>query len=168
MFLLLAPAGLAAQSGDSATLQSILQELRQMRQDMLGMTVVAQRVQILLYRIQLQDDAAKKAEQHHTQTRLKLMGAQRARTDAENELRESEGKLSSLQNPAERTAIERVVSEMKKRADIWSRDESDSRAAEAEAAGAVKVEQLKLAELQERLDRLEHQLEAYSRTAPAK
>jgi hypothetical protein len=48
---------------------------------------------------------------------------------------------------------------MKRRVDMWSQEESGLRAAEIEAASDLKGEQAKLADLQQRLGQLEHQLE---------
>jgi chromosome segregation ATPase len=70
-----------------------------------------------------------------------------------------------LQNPNQRGELEEVVRDMKRRVEMWSHDESSYRAAETAAAGDL-TEQAKLAELQQRLDRLEQQLESLS-TTPA-
>src|SRR5262245_871002 len=164
---LLASIAISAQSSDSSTLQAVLEELRQLRRDLYGMTLVAQRVQILLYRIQLQDDAMKKASQRYDQTNAKLRDAERNRSEAANGLKMAEEKLVSLQNPNERGQLEEVVREMKRRVEMWSHEESSYRAAETAAAGDLRAEQAKLAELQQRLDLLEQQLESLS-TIPAR
>lgn len=142
----LAPSTAFAQSTDSQTLQALLQEIRQIRNDLYGMTLVAQRVQILLYRIQLQEDAARRTALRYDQ-------------------KAAEERLSSLQNPNERAPHEEVAREMKRRAEMWSAEESSYRAAEAAAGSDLRNEQLKLLELQQRLDRLEQQLENYPRPA---
>jgi hypothetical protein len=149
-----------AQSSDSQTLPAILEELRQLRQDLLGTTVLAQRPQIHLYRLQLQDDAAKKATQRHEQTVAKLNDAQRARADATNGLKRAEDKLSSLGNQNQRTAVEAEVSEMKRRVEMSSQDELLLQAAEIAAANDLKNEKVTLADLQQHLYQLEHQLES--------
>jgi uncharacterized membrane protein len=83
LFLLVSTSAFA-QSSDAQTLQAILQELRELRQDLQGTTAVAQSVQILLYRLQLQDDVIKKATQRHDQTAAKVNDAERFRTEATN------------------------------------------------------------------------------------
>ena len=158
--LFLTSAALVAQSNDSQTLQAILQEVRQLRNDLAGTTVVAQRVQILLYRLQLQGDAVKNAAQRHDQTVTRVNDAERARLDAANGLRTVEERLASLGgNDSQRPVIEAQVIEMKRRVEMWSHDESDRRVVEIAAASDLKREQATLADLQQRLDELERQLQ---------
>ena len=126
------------------------------------MTLVSQRVQILLYRIQLQDDVTKKTTQRYDQASAKLRDAERNRGEAANGLRAAEGKLASLQNPNQRGEFEEVVREMKRRMECGLREENNYRAAESAAASDVRTEQAKLSELQQRLDRLEQQLQSTS------
>jgi len=167
-FLLFASSAALAQSGDSQTLQSLLQEVRQLRQDMHGLTVVAQRVHILLYRVQLQDDATKKAAQRYDQASARLRDADRAYSDAANGLKSVEERLPSLQNQKERDEAEAFVRDVKRRLEVLSQDRSLAQAAESSAASDFKVEQEKLAELQQRLDQLERQLETLSSPSTVK
>src|SRR5690348_8340227 len=119
----------SAQSADSQTLQSLLQEVRHLRQDIQGLTLTAQRVQILLYRVQLQDDDVKKAVQRYDQANGKLKDAERAHREAANGLKDAEDKLASLQSPKEREPLQEVAREMKRRADMWTQEESNFRSA---------------------------------------
>jgi len=157
-----------AQSSDSQTLAALLQQLRELRQDLHGMTLVAQRVQILLYRVQLQDDAAKKAALRYDHASAKLKDAERNRMEAVSGFKAAEDRLPSLQSPTDRKAGEEVVREMKRRVEMWSAEESSFRAMEVAAGNDLKAEQAKLLELQQRLDRLEQQLEQYALTPAAK
>jgi hypothetical protein len=161
--LLLTSPALLGQSNDSQTLQAILQEVRQLRSDLAGTTVAAQLVQILLYRLQLQGDAVKNAAQRHDQTVTRVNEAESARLVATNGLKAVEEKLASLgPNDSQRPVIEAQVSEMKRRIEMWARDESDRRVTEIAAGSDLKREQAALADLQQRLDVLERQLQSYS------
>jgi hypothetical protein len=166
--LILVSITMPAQSSDSQTLAALLQQLRELRQDLHGMTLVAQRVQILLYRVQLQDDAVKKAALRYDQASAKLKDAERNRMEAVGGFKTAEDRLASLQNPTDRKAGEEVVREMKRRVEMWSAEESSFRAMEVAAGNDLKVEQAKLLELQQRLDRLEQQLEQYALTPAAR
>jgi chromosome segregation ATPase len=165
-FLLLASTTMPAQSSDSQTLLALLQELRQLRQDMYRMTLGAQRAQILLHRIQLQDDATKKTIQRYEQTNARFRDAERAHAEAVSGLKAAEEKLASLQNPNQRGELEALVQEMKQRVEMSSREESGYRAADVAAGGDLRTEQAKLSDLQQRLDRLEQQMEATLRPSP--
>jgi hypothetical protein len=156
---------LLGQSTDSQTLQALLQEMRQLRQDLNGMTLIGQRVQILLYRVQLQDDATRKAGLRYDQVAGKLKDVERNRAEAVSGLKAAEDRLAAMQNANERKVGEVIAHEMKRRVDMWANDESAYRAAEVSAGSDLRTEQGKLLELQQRLDRLEQQLERYAPAA---
>jgi hypothetical protein len=160
--LLLTSATLVAQSADSQTLSAILTEIRQLRQELAGTTIAAQRVQILLYRLQLQGDAVKSAVQRHDQAAAKVKDAERNRIDAANGLKAVEEKLASLGKESERPALEAQVREMKRRVEMWTTDEGDLRAVEITADSEQKRERATLSELQQRLDQLENQFQNHS------
>lgn len=155
----LAASAMLAQPTDSQTLQALLQEMRQLRQELTNITAAAQRVQILLYRVQLQDDVVKKAAARHSQVAAKLKDAERNRVEAVGALKAAEDRLAAAQNPPDRKAGEEVANEMKRRVEMWSNDETGLRAVEVSAGIDLRTEQAKLLELQQRLDRLEQQLE---------
>jgi chromosome segregation ATPase len=160
----LAATCLLPQSADSQTLQAILQDLRQLRQDLAATTVAVQRIQILLYRLQLQEAAVRNATQRHDQTLEKVKNAEQALSNSADGLKAAEAKLASLADESQRPAVEAQVREMKRRIDMWSHDASEVRVTEIAADGDLKNEQAKLADLQQRLDRLERQLQ--TATAP--
>src|SRR6267143_4638954 len=57
---------------DSQTLQSLLLEVRQLRQDLQTTTIAGQRAQILIYRVQGQEAAVARASQRLDEARDKL------------------------------------------------------------------------------------------------
>ncbi len=166
LILLAGTQAAVAQSSDSQLLQQILEEIRQLRQEIRGTTLVAQRVQILLYRVQLQNDGTKKAHDHHEQLRARLNEAERRHADAVNGLKEAQEKLDSSQNSAERSALEELVRELKRRAEMAAQDESAAREAEISGSIDLKTEQAKLAEFQQKLETLELQIESYAASSP--
>ena len=58
--------------GDSQTLQALLSEVRQLRQDLQTTTIAGQRAQILIYRLQGQEAAVARASQRLDEARDKL------------------------------------------------------------------------------------------------
>jgi hypothetical protein len=153
---------LAAQSSDSQTLSAILAEIRQLRQELTATTAAAQGVQILLYRLQLQGDVVRNAVQRHDQAVAKVKDAERARLDAASGLKAAEDKLASMGNDSQRPTIEAQAREMKRRVEMWTRDEADSRAVEIGADSELRRERATLADLQQKLDQLDHQLQRYA------
>jgi hypothetical protein len=142
---------------------ALVQELRQLRQEIRGMTVAGQRVQILLHRLQWQDEATKRAVQRQSYESARLKEAQRAQTEASTSMKTVNEQLASLRDPAERSNLERVVGELTRRIETATRNEANFREAEVAAAADLAREQAKLTDLQQRLDRLEQQLESSSK-----
>jgi hypothetical protein len=124
--LFLAVSTVPAQSNDQ-TLQLLLQELREFRQEIRGMSLVSQRIQILLYRVQLQDEATRKATQRYDQANVKLRDAERALAEQTNGLKMAEEKLASLQNQSMRGSLEEAIQQLKRSIEIWSRDKNGIR-----------------------------------------
>jgi hypothetical protein len=165
--LLLTAPFLSAQSGEQ-TLQLLLQELRQFRQEIRGMSLVSQRIQILLYRVQLQEEATRRATQRHDQANAKVREAERVLAEQTGSLRTLEEKLAALQNPNERASLEHAMQQLKRSVEVWARDKDVYQVAELTAGSDLKVEQGKLSELQQRLDQLEQQLTNYAAPSPAR
>ena len=159
--LFVIPAALLAQSGDSQTLNAILQEIRQLRQDVTSMTLVAQRVQILLYRVQLQDNVVSKSAERHDMAKGSLEDAERNKAEVVGNIKQQEERLRNVQNPEERTQLENSIRELKGTLDMWTKEEQRFRNAEVDANNEYRSEEMKLTELQDRLNRMEVQLEAY-------
>ena len=159
---------LIAQSTDSETLRSILQEIRQLRQDFQGMTFVAQRVQILLYRIRQQDGLVDAARLRHEEAKEKLSNASGARSETAAALKDLENSLASARDDRHRAALEGQRREIERRQNMWTRKELELRAAEVDAGNELATAQATLDELRDRLDRLERQLEAYGTGGPAR
>src|SRR6266851_9632315 len=76
-FVFASPASFAqTASTDSQTLQALLDEVRQLRKDLQTTTVASQRVQIILYRLQLQEGAIARVQQRVDEVHSKLAEAQ--------------------------------------------------------------------------------------------
>jgi DNA repair exonuclease SbcCD ATPase subunit len=93
-FLLISTAAFGQTSStDSQTLQALLAEVRQLRQDLQNITVAAQRAQILVYRLQLQQAAVARASQRLDDARSKLEAAQANRKKVAAEIKKYEEML---------------------------------------------------------------------------
>ncbi len=104
--------------GDSQTLQALLSEVRQLRQDLHTTTIAAQRAQILIYRLQGQEAAVARASQRLDEAREKLarirlktrlesleneeQQRQTREIEAEQQLRAEEVRLSDLRDQLDR------------------------------------------------------------------
>ena len=85
--------------GDSQTLQALLLEVRQLRQDLQTTTIAGQRAQILIYRLQGQEAAMARAAQRLDEAREKLARIQDERKHVATDLKRQEEFISNTENP---------------------------------------------------------------------
>jgi hypothetical protein len=138
------------------TLQALLAEVHQLRMDLQSTTVTAQRVQILLYRVQLQQTTVNRASTHADEVHGKLAGAQQSRERVGQDLQRIQ---EAINNPAtDQNTVKQLQSrlvEMKKSVEMWQSEEQQWQAREIEAQSQLRNEQGKLSELQDTLDKLD-------------
>jgi chromosome segregation ATPase len=150
--------------GDSQTLQALLSEVRQLRQELRTTTIAAQRSQILIYRLQGQEASAGRASQRLEEAREKLARTQDARKHVAAEVKQSEDFVNNTENPAtQRKALENRLSELKARLESLESDEQQNQSREIEAEQQLRAEEVKLSDLRDQLDRLDKTLENASR-----
>src|SRR5260370_12717415 len=85
--------------GDSQTLQALLSEVRQLRQDLQTTTIAAQRAQILIYRLQGQEAAVARASQRLDEARETLARIQDERKPVPTDVTHHEHFISNTENP---------------------------------------------------------------------
>ena len=159
-FLLLAGVtlGQTAPAAPADTLQSLLNEVHQLRLDLQATTVTAQRVQILLYRVQLQQAAAARAASRLDEAHSRLADAQKQTAAAAATIRSLQDQAARNVDPKMAKDLEAVLAEQKRRLEAWQPDEQQWQAKEIDAQSQLRVEQAKLDELQGTLDRLDKAL----------
>lgn len=159
-FLLLAGAAFAqtAPPAPADTLQALLNEVHQLRLDLQATTVTAQRVQILLYRVQLQQAATARAASRADDAHSRLADAQKQTAAAAAAIRSLQDQAARNVDPKIARDLEAMLAEQKKRLEAWQPDEQQWQAREIDAQSQLRVEQAKLGELQDTLDRLDKAL----------
>ena len=158
--LLISPTAFAQTSStDSQTLQALRAEVRQLRQDLRTNTVAAQRVQILVYRLQIQEGAVARAQRRVDEARSTLSQTLTEVKMIASAIKQTEDKISNAQSPVERKRQEDLLAKFK--ADLESQENSQqqSQTRESEAEQDLRTEQAKLNALQDQLDRLDKSLE---------
>jgi chromosome segregation ATPase len=145
---------------ESDTLQSLLAEVRQLRQDIETMTVASQRVQIALYGLQIQDAAVTRAAQRLDAARTRRSGAESNRQHWAGEIQRLEASLISGTLPEAQTKeIQSALIQAKSQLDVQATEVQTLQAAESEASSQLQNDQAKLAEQQDRIERLDKTLE---------
>jgi chromosome segregation ATPase len=158
--LLTSPAGFGqTSSNDAPTLQALLAEVRQLRKELRTTTVAAQRVQILLYRLQIQETAVARAERRVDEVRSTLSQTQTELKMIASTIKQIEDKVSNAQNPAERKRQEDLLAKFKAELESQQNSAQQSQARESEAERDLRAEQAKLTALQGQLDLLDKSFE---------
>jgi len=161
--LLLFPTACLAQTtpNDSQTLQSLLLEVRQLRQDLQTTTIAGQRAQILIYRVQGQEAAVARASQRLDEFREKLARIQDERKHVAADVKRFEDSLSSSENPpTQRKEIEQgMLPQLKTRLESLENQEQQLQTREIEAEQQLRAEEVRLSDLRDQMDRLDKTLE---------
>jgi hypothetical protein len=165
--LLILPLTLDAQSAstDSQTLQALLSEVHQLRQELRTATVAAQRAQILIYRVQAQQTVVTRLSERVENDRsalTRIQSEQRRLTTAIKHLED----LRDSQSDTERKRTEEQLTQIKIRLEQLGNDEQESQPRKMELEEELRMEQAKLTQLHDDLDRIDKSLEQLSR-APA-
>jgi DNA repair exonuclease SbcCD ATPase subunit len=148
---------------ESQTLQALLAEVRQLRQDLRTTTATAQRVQILLFRLQLQEAAVARMERRLDDAHSNLAQAQSELKRLASEIKIREDVQSNTQNPVERRELEEVLPKIKAELESLKSSEQQLLARELETEQELRAEGAKLIALQGQLDMLDKSLESSDR-----
>jgi chromosome segregation ATPase len=150
--------------GDSQTLQALLLEVRQLRQDLQTTTIAAQRAQILIYRLQGQEAAVARASQRLDEARDRLARIQDERKHVAADVKRLEDAAGSAENPlAQRKEAEDILRQFKARLESLDAEEQQRQTREIDAEQQLRAEEVRLSDLRDQLDRLDKALENASR-----
>src|SRR2546421_2873266 len=151
--------------GDSQTLQALLSEVRQLRQDLQTTTIAGQRAQILIYRLQGQEAAVARASQRLDEARDKLARIQDERKHVAADVKRFEDSVSSTENtgPQRKEFEEHVLPQLKTRLESLENQEQQLQTREIDAEQQLRAEEVRLSDLRDQLDRLDKALENASR-----
>jgi chromosome segregation ATPase len=144
---------------NSRALQSILEEVQKLRQDLRMTAATVQRAQLLLYRMRLQLDAVSRATERLEQARNELNQFKFQRNQSNEQLKYMQDRLDRTQDSASRTQLEEAISRTKQWLEQSSAGEPEAQVKEVECANQLRLEQEKLEDLQRQLDQLDRRLE---------
>jgi hypothetical protein len=109
-----------APSKEPDTLQALLAEVRQLRQDIEAMTVASQRVQIGLYNLQMQDAAVTRSTQRLDEARRRCSDLENRRRGTAGDVQRMETEIASgTLEPGQTRSFKRTYSLSTKAS--WSR-----------------------------------------------
>ena len=159
-FLLLSVSSLAQSTPtESQGMQALVTEVRQLRKDLQTSNAYALKAQILLYRLQVQEATVARVSQHLNDLRSQLAQTQGHRRDIAAFLKQQEDLDKTELSPADRKQVQWEISAKKSELESVAAEEQQRQTAEMEANEQLRAEQAKLSGLEERVDRLEKELD---------
>jgi hypothetical protein len=155
LLLLSVPAVAQTASPDTQLTQALLTEIRQLRQDLQTTAATIQRVQIVMYRLQAQTTAMNRATQRLDDARRNCNQAQFQRKMTTDEIARNEERQRNAQNPTDRKVAEEMLPRLKSNLEMFTSQEQQCRATEADADSLFRAERAKTSELEDQLDKLD-------------
>jgi hypothetical protein len=147
-------------SPDAQLTQTLINEIRQLRQDLQTTAASIQRVQIVMYRLQAQTALMTRATQRLDEARKHCSDVQNQRKMMAGEVQRAEERLRTTQNPQEQKQLEDVISRFKSQAEMFANEEQQCQVRESDADTLYRAERAKLSELEDTLEKLDKVLAA--------
>lgn len=146
-------------SSEPEGMQALVAEVRLLRMDLQATNGNALKAQILLQRLQLQETAVARVSERLSTARARLADMQRHRAEVAGTLKRFEETLENTDTSEDRKRFQAEISARKQELEAIAPEEQQRQAAEMEAEEQLRTEQAKVRELEERVDRLEKNLD---------
>jgi chromosome segregation ATPase len=140
--------------------QLLLNEVRQLRQDLAAISTSMQRTQIILYRLQLEEAAMTRATQRVDQTRSQAAGLQQRLRNQTDEIQAMEAELARTQDATQKARLPNMIAGLRKEIENWAPQVQDAQSKQIDAESQLRAEQAKRDALEAALERLDKQLAA--------
>jgi chromosome segregation ATPase len=158
LFFNAAPVTAQTASPDMPIAQTVVVEIRQLRQDLRNIAVTVQRAQIVIYHLQAQGTAVDKAAQRLDEARNQCTQNQNQKDVTTEQISRVETTKRNSQNEPDRLAAEGVLAALRANLEAFTGQEQQCQAQQLEAENQFKVEQAKLNQFSEQLDQLDQLL----------
>lgn len=148
-------------STDSQTLQALLREVRELRQEMRTITVASERAQILLAREQMQQATVQNAQKEEDATKERTERADEHSQQLTRQIKyyTDQDSAEATPNPDQRQRIEQELASMKTMLEQANNDNAKAQSAELQTNEKLQIEQSKLAAIQEELRQVDRALQ---------
>ena len=144
---------------DAESLQSLVKEVRLLRLQLVTTTVAAQRVQIVLYRLQGQQNAVQRANEKYDMYHGRVSDSEMQIKRVSDELQQAEDHTGRTQSDTNRKELqEQVLPSLKAELERLRRLQQQQQVDESQAEEQLRREQAKLGDLESFLDKLDKSL----------
>lgn len=160
--LLILPAAFAESgTSDSVVIKSLLDEVRQLRQDLQSVAATIQRVQIGMYRLQSASVQLDKAKERLEQASGQCKQATQQQKWASARIADAEARQRDAPNSDARQAAEASIKQLKSNLEMWTDQEQKCQLEQIESENQVRNGLARMSELSDQLDRFDKLLAAY-------
>ena len=118
---------------DSQTLRALLTEIRGLREDFKATTVAAERLQILVYRLQVQQQATARAQHEVDDAKSKMADSESRRKNLAATLQRLEDARDENSSPADLKSLDANIAGIKSRLEAEQSQEQQAQATETRA-----------------------------------
>ena len=161
-FLLLSPATHSQNaSPESPTMQALLAEVHQLRQDLQTSAIAARKAQIVIYRLHVQEAIVERTagRLENAKSAVEQVQTQKKYEELENKNYEA---MKDGFNDEQRKQFEAARARYRAQMEALDSQEQDARTRELELEQEFGIEQAKMARLEDELDRLDKAVENFA------
>jgi chromosome segregation ATPase len=144
---------------EAETMQSLLTEVRQLRQDLQTVSVAARKAQILIYRLYIQEAIVQRVSENLNNTKTALDGMRMSREYQTEQIKRYEEAKESSDEPTYRKQMDDMIAHVKSRLEAGNSVEQEMQAKAMELEEELRSERAKLEQEQAKLDELDNALE---------
>jgi chromosome segregation ATPase len=153
-----APAFAQTASPDSEMAQTVIAEIRQLRQDLRNTAATIQRAQILIFRLQSQAAIVDKAAQRLEQARTECKQAQMQKEFTSQRMEQADARKRNPENATVQTAAEESIAQLHSELELLAGQIQQCQVEQADAETQFRVEQAKMNQVSDQLDQLDQVL----------
>jgi hypothetical protein len=144
---------------EAQTLQSLLTEVHQLRQDLQTVSVAARRAQILIYRLYVQDAIVQRVSENLNNTKTALNDLRIGKEYQAEQIKRLEDAKESSDDPTHRKQMDDMIAQWKSRLEAENSVEQELQAKETELEEELRTERAKFEQEQAKLEELDNALE---------
>jgi len=133
----------------------MLAEIRQLRQDLQTSAIAARRAQILIYRLHVQEAAVAHASQRLDEAKSSIDQLRARKKYQELQIKQFENMRERAENAVQRQQFEDAITQLKAHMEAWVPEEQEAQTREMEFEQQSRIQEAKLDQLQDELDRLD-------------
>ncbi len=144
-----------ATAADSQIAQTLLTEVRALRQDLRNTAGAIQRVQIVVYRHQAQAAVVEKATERLDLARNVCKQNQQQQKQMANQVEKAEARKRSSQDATEQKVAEQMISNFQETLEMFATQAQQCQAEQVDEENQLRTEQGKMNELEDQLNQLD-------------